>query len=67
MLSMTTLDDETVRTFVMGADFRSFMRAAEVLDLSDAISVKLKRLKDGLRGHKGAGIRCTISIAPPAL
>jgi DNA-binding transcriptional LysR family regulator len=49
MKSMTTLDVEAVQAFVLVADLRSFTRAAEALDTSQAaISVKLKRLEDRL-------------------
>jgi len=46
---MPTLDVDSVRAFVLVADFQSFTRAAEALDTSQAaISVKLKRLEDRL-------------------
>ncbi len=46
---MTTLDVEAVQAFVLVADLRSFTRAAEALDTSQAaVSVKLKRLEDRL-------------------
>jgi DNA-binding transcriptional LysR family regulator len=49
---MVTLDVDAVQAFVLVADLRSFTRAAEALDTSQAaISVKLKRLEDRL-GHK---------------
>jgi len=46
---LTTLDVEAVQAFVLVADLRSFTRAAEALDTSQAaVSVKLKRLEDRL-------------------
>lgn len=43
------LDLDTVRAFVLVADFSSFTRAAEALDTSQAtISLKVKRLEDQL-------------------
>jgi DNA-binding transcriptional LysR family regulator len=49
MPTMTSLDVDAVRAFVLIADFQSFTRAAEALDTSQAaISLKLKRLEDRL-------------------
>ncbi|WP_292226207.1 LysR family transcriptional regulator [Brevundimonas sp.] len=49
---MKSLDVEAVRIFVAVADLQSFTRAAEALGTTQsAISVKLKRLEDGL-GHR---------------
>ena len=46
---MAVLDVESVRAFVTVADHRSFTRAAEALGTTQAaVSVKLKRLEDGL-------------------
>lgn len=46
---MITLDVDSVQAFVLVADLRSFTKAAEALDTSQAaISVKLKRLEDKL-------------------
>jgi DNA-binding transcriptional LysR family regulator len=52
MAEMKSLDLEAVRTFVAIADLQSFTRAAEALATTQgAVSVKLKRLEDGL-GHR---------------
>lgn len=49
---MKSLDMESVQAFVLVSDFFSFTRAAEALDTSQsAISLKIKRLEDGL-GHR---------------
>ena len=49
---MTTLDIDSVKTFVTIAEFRSFTRAAEALGTTQgAISVKLKRLERQV-GHR---------------
>lgn len=46
---MITLDVDSVQAFVLVADLRSFTKAAEALDTSQAaVSVKLKRLEDKL-------------------
>jgi DNA-binding transcriptional LysR family regulator len=46
---MKTLDIDAVRAFVMTADLQSFTRAAEALDTTQAaISLKIKRLEDGV-------------------
>lgn len=46
---MKALDIEAVQAFVLAADFKSFTRAAEALDTTQsAISLKIKRLEDGL-------------------
>ena len=46
---MKALDLEAVQAFVLTADFRSFTRAAEAMDTTQsAISLKIKRLEDGL-------------------
>jgi DNA-binding transcriptional LysR family regulator len=46
---MKTLDLEAVQAFTLVADLRSFTRAAEVLETTQsAISLKLKRLEDGM-------------------
>jgi DNA-binding transcriptional LysR family regulator len=47
--AVMTLDVEAVQAFVLVADLRSFTRAAEALDTSQAaISIKLKRLENRL-------------------
>jgi DNA-binding transcriptional LysR family regulator len=46
---MKTLDVEAVQAFVLVADLNSFTRAAEAMDSTQsAISLKIKRLEDGL-------------------
>ncbi|MBV9565667.1 MAG: LysR family transcriptional regulator [Bradyrhizobium sp.] len=46
---MRALDIEAVQAFVLTADLKSFTRAAEALDTTQsAISLKIKRLEDGL-------------------
>ena len=46
---MKALDVEAVQAFVLVADLNSFTRAAEALDTSQsAVSLKIKRLEDGL-------------------
>lgn len=46
---MASLDVDAVQAFVLVADFQSFTRAAEALDISQAaVSLKLKRLEDRL-------------------
>jgi DNA-binding transcriptional LysR family regulator len=46
---MKALDVEAVQAFVLVADLNSFTRAAEALDTTQsAISLKIKRLEDGL-------------------
>jgi DNA-binding transcriptional LysR family regulator len=46
---MRTLDIEAVQAFLLVADMKSFTRAAEALDTTQAaISLKIKRLEDGL-------------------
>jgi DNA-binding transcriptional LysR family regulator len=46
---MKALDIEAVQAFVLVADLKSFTRAAEALDTTQsAISLKIKRLEDGL-------------------
>lgn len=46
---MKALDIEAVRAFVLVADLRSFTRAAEAMQTTQsAISLKIKRLEDGL-------------------
>jgi DNA-binding transcriptional LysR family regulator len=46
---MKTLDIEAVQAFVLVADLSSFTRAAEAMDSTQsAISLKIKRLEDGL-------------------
>ncbi|MBA8879405.1 LysR family transcriptional regulator [Phyllobacterium myrsinacearum] len=46
---MITLDVDSVQAFVLVADLRSFTKAAEALDTSQAaVSVKLKRLEEKL-------------------
>jgi DNA-binding transcriptional LysR family regulator len=46
---MKTLDIEAVQAFVLVADLKSFTRAAEAMDTTQsAISLKIKRLEDGL-------------------
>ncbi len=46
---MKTLDVEAVQAFILVADLSSFTRAAEALDTTQsAISLKIKRLEDGL-------------------
>src|SRR5262249_47852340 len=46
---MSALDLEAVQAFVLVADLKSFTRAAEALDTTQsAISLKIKRLEDGL-------------------
>ncbi|BCH29431.1 hypothetical protein MesoLjLc_13610 [Mesorhizobium sp. L-8-10] len=43
------LDIDTVRAFVLVADLRSFTRAAEAMETSQAaVSLKLKRLEERL-------------------
>src|SRR5246127_1926365 len=47
---MKTLDIEAVQAFVLTADLKSFTRAAEAMDTTQsAVSLKIKRLEDGLR------------------
>lgn len=49
MVGMKSLDIHSVQAFVLVADLVSFTRAAEALDTSQsAISLKIKRLEDGL-------------------
>ena len=49
---MKSLDVDAVRTFVAIADLQSFTRAAEALTTTQgAVSVKLRRLEEGL-GHR---------------
>lgn len=46
---MKTLDIDAVHAFVVTADLKSFTRAAEVLDTTQAaVSVRIKRLEDSL-------------------
>jgi DNA-binding transcriptional LysR family regulator len=46
---MKPLDIEAVQAFVLTADLKSFTRAAEAMDTTQsAISLKIKRLEDGL-------------------
>jgi DNA-binding transcriptional LysR family regulator len=46
---MRALDIEAVQAFVLIADLKSFTRAAEVMDTTQAaVSLKIKRLEDGL-------------------
>jgi DNA-binding transcriptional LysR family regulator len=46
---MKALDPEAVQAFVLAADLNSFTRAAEAMDSTQsAISLKIKRLEDGL-------------------
>ena len=46
---MRALDIEAVQAFVLTADLKSFTRAAEAMDTTQsAISLKIKRLEDGL-------------------
>ncbi len=46
---MKALDIEAVQAFVLTADLKSFTRAAEAMDTTQsAISLKIKRLEDGL-------------------
>ena len=46
---MKALDVEAVQAFVLVADLNSFTRAAEAMDSTQsAISLKIKRLEDGL-------------------
>jgi DNA-binding transcriptional LysR family regulator len=46
---MKALDVEAVQAFVLVADLKSFTRAAEAMDTTQsAISLKIKRLEDGL-------------------
>ena len=46
---MRALDVEAVQAFVLTADLKSFTRAAEAMDTTQsAISLKIKRLEDGL-------------------
>jgi DNA-binding transcriptional LysR family regulator len=46
---MKSLDVEAVQAFLLVADLKSFTRAAEALDTTQsAISLKIKRLEDGL-------------------
>jgi DNA-binding transcriptional LysR family regulator len=48
-MTMRALDIEAVQAFVLVADLNSFTRAAEALDTTQsAISLKIKRLEDGL-------------------
>src|SRR3546814_3433550 len=50
--SVTTLEVDGVRAFVMVADHRSFTRAAEALGITQAaVSVRVKRLEDRV-GHR---------------
>ena len=46
---MKALDIEAVQAFVLTADLKSFTRAAEALDTTQAaVSLKIKRLEQGL-------------------
>ena len=46
---MKALDIEAVQAFVLVADLNSFTRAAEAMDTTQsAVSLKIKRLEDGL-------------------
>jgi len=46
---MKTLDIEAVQAFVLAAELKSFTRAAEAMDTTQsAVSLKIKRLEDGL-------------------
>src|SRR5262247_3941047 len=48
-LVMKTLDVEAVQAFFLTADLKSFTRAAEAMDTTQsAVSLKIKRLEDGL-------------------
>src|ERR1700761_8560180 len=48
-LPMKSLDVEAVHAFVLGADLKSFTRAAEALDTTQSsVSLKIKRLEEGL-------------------
>src|ERR1700744_5109083 len=48
-MPMKALDLDAVHAFVLTADLKSFTRAAEALDTTQsAISLKIKRLEDGL-------------------
>jgi hypothetical protein len=48
-LVMKALDVEAVQAFILVADLNSFTRAAEAMDSTQsAISLKIKRLEDGL-------------------
>src|ERR1700753_477338 len=50
---MKALDVEAVQAFVLAADLNSFTRAAEALDTTQsAVSLKIKRLEDGLGGSR---------------